>query len=254
MLATQPDVRNLTGTLPSSSFRSPAHRGTHRAARAAAGPVPDPVSHSLVRHPMIPARRLPIAFALLLLACARPAEVESGPAAGAAPTMPSRVVYLARHAEKADESADPPLSEAGRARADALRERLRAAGIATVIVSDRRRTAETAEPLARAAGVAPVVVSTAGGGGAHVAAVAEAVRRAWNEGRGPVLVVGHSNTVPLIARALGAADAPDICDSEYSNLWIVTAAEGASPVLRRERFGAADAAARTGCPATMPRD
>ena len=187
--------------------------------------------------------------ALLLAAgCARPASVGTAPAAAA----PPHVVYLARHAEKADDSADPPLSEAGRARAAALRERLRGAGIATVIVSDRRRTAETADPLARAVGVSPIVVGTAGGGAAHVSAVADAVRRAWNEGRGPVLVVGHSNTVPAIARALGAADAPDICDSEYANLWVVTARAGAPGVLRRESFGTADAPARSGCPATMP--
>jgi broad specificity phosphatase PhoE len=188
--------------------------------------------------------------ALLLTAgCARAASVETDPAAATAAT-PAHVVYLVRHAEKADDSADPPLSDAGRVRADALRERLRDAGIGTVIVSDRRRTAETADPLARAAGLAPIVVATSGGG--HVAAVADAVRRAWSEGRGPVLVAGHSNTVPAIARALGAADAPDICESEYANLWIVTVREGAAATLRRESFGTADAPARSGCPAMAP--
>ena len=201
---------------------------------------------------MTPARRgIPFALALLLVACGRSAQVERG--GDASPAAPARVVYLARHAEKADDSVDPPLSQAGRVRAEALRERLRDAGIATVIVSDRRRTAETAEPLARAVGVAPTVVSTSGSGGAHVADVADAVRRAWSQGRGPVLVVGHSNTVPLIARALGAVAAPDICDSEYANLWILMS-DGAAPTLRRESFGAADAAARTGCPATMQRE
>jgi broad specificity phosphatase PhoE len=186
---------------------------------------------------------------LLAAGCARPASVETVPAAATVPA-PAHVVYLARHAEKADDSADPPLSDAGRARAEALRERLRDAGIATVIVSDRRRTAETADPLARAAGLAPIVIGTAGG--AHVAGVVDAVRRAWSEGRGPVLVVGHSNTVPAIARALGAVDAPDICDSEYANLWVVTVRDGAPAALRRESFGSADAPARSGCPAMMP--
>ena len=195
--------------------------------------------------------RLTLALALLLTACARAATIDSS---GAAPAAPAQTAFLARHAEKADDSADPPLSEAGRARAAALRERLRAAGVATVIVSDRRRTAETAGPLAQAAGVAPIVVSTAGGTAAHVSAVAEAVRRAWSDGRGPVLVVGHSNTIPLIARALGATDAPDICDSEYAHLYVVTLPDGGRASFRREPYGASDAAARTGCPAAMPRE
>ena len=199
----------------------------------------------------LPSLRRWLPALLLAAGCARPASVDTVPAAAAAPA-PAHVAYLARHAEKMDDSADPPLSDAGRARADALRERLRDAGIATVIVSDRRRTVEPADPLARAAGVAPVVVTTSGGGGAHVAAVVDAVRRAWSEGRGPVLVVGHSNTVPAIARALGAGDAPDICDSEYANLWVVTVRDGAPTALRRESFGSADAPARSGCPAMMP--
>ena len=189
--------------------------------------------------------------ALLLLAgCARAAAVDTAPAATVA--APVHTVYLARHAEKADDSADPALSHAGHARAEALRDRLRDAGIAAVIVSDRRRTAETAGPLSRAAGLAPTVVGTTGGGAAHVSGVVDAVRRAWNEGRGPVLVVGHSNTVPAIARALGATDAPEICDSEYANLWIVTVREGGAASLRRESFGVPDPATRTGCPAVMP--
>lgn len=194
-------------------------------------------------------RHARLAVASLLAACS-PAQPDPAPSpATAAP----RVVYLARHGEKVDDSADPSLSDAGRARAGALRERLRDAGIRTVIVSDRRRTAETAAPAAQAFGVAPIVVSTAGGGAAHVEAVAAAVRRAWSENGGPVLVVGHSNTVPLVARALGATDAPDICDSEYSNLWILSAPEGAAPTLRRESYGTADPAVPRGCPAPMQR-
>ncbi|MCG8455470.1 MAG: hypothetical protein MI919_04245, partial [Holophagales bacterium] len=46
-----------------------------------------------------------------------------------------------------------------------------------------------------------------------------------------VLVVGHSNTTPDLARALGAADVPEIPDHQYDDLWLVTvSAPPAGPV------------------------
>ena len=53
---------------------------------------------------------------------------------------------------------------------------------------------------------------------AHASAVADAVRA--HAGR-TVLVVGHSNTIPAIIAALGGPKLPDICDTQYSNLFVL---------------------------------
>ncbi len=37
-----------------------------------------------------------------------------------------------------------------------------------------------------------------------------------------MVVAGHSNTVPVLARALGATDVPDLSDTDYDDLfWII---------------------------------
>ena len=159
---------------------------------------------------------------------AAPAPAAAGPA--------PLVVYLVRHAEKADTTADPALSAGGAARAAALREALRDAGIGAVVVSDRKRTRETAQPLADLLGITPTAVPVSGGLPAHVAGVARAVRSA----RGAVLVVGHSNTVPAIIRALGGPAMSDICDPQYANLYILVLAPGEPAHLARAHYGAAD--------------
>jgi len=59
-----------------------------------------------------------------------------------------------------------------------------------------------------------------GGAATHIAAVAKAVQQA----KGVVLVVGHSNTVPAIIKALGGPTLPDICDANYSYFFVLTPA------------------------------
>lgn len=153
----------------------------------------------------------------------------------AATPAAAQTVILARHAEKADSSADPDLSPAGHARAAALGAALSGAGLTHVLVTPVRRTAYTATPAAEAAGLSLERVGMDGGLAAHVARVAEAARRAGPDG--VVLVVGHSNTIPLIARALGAEGEADMSDCEYDRLIVLDLDGGAARVLRG-RYGA----------------
>lgn len=137
-------------------------------------------------------------------------------------------IFLIRHAEKAEgatgDAKDPDLSPAGRARADALALMLKDAGITSVFVTELRRTQQTAAPLARAADIQPTVVPAK-----ETAALVDKLK----EARGNVLVVGHSNTLPEIIRALGAPEPISIADEEYDNLFIWTG--GAQPQLLRLR-------------------
>ena len=166
-----------------------------------------------------------LVFASLLLAAGQP---ESPP--------PATVVIVVRHAERAPGSGDPPISEAGQARATALAEIGKAAGVSAVITTQFQRTRQTAQPLFEALGITPVVVNTQSDIAKHAADIAAAVRQFAGK---TVLVVGHSNTVPAIVAALGGPKYKDLCEPEYDNLFtLVLDAEGGTRAVRT-RFGAA---------------
>ena len=61
-----------------------------------------------------------------------------------------QAVIVVRHAEKADQTPDTALSPKGRARAKALADLLRDAGVTHIVTSEYRRSQETAAPLAKA--------------------------------------------------------------------------------------------------------
>ena len=130
------------------------------------------------------------------------------------PLFAEPAVFLARHAEKAQsgDPKDPDLSEAGRARATALATVLKDAGITAVYATEFKRTQETAEPLARALGLTTVIVP-----GKDTQALAARLKQA----QGNALVVGHSDTVPEILKALGVAAPPSIADADYDNLFVL---------------------------------
>jgi broad specificity phosphatase PhoE len=165
------------------------------------------------------------------------------------PTDPATVVLLVRHAEKASPDApDPELSASGSERARELVNVARMAGVNTIITTQLVRTRQTAEPAAKALGVTPEVIATSAVA-AHAKAVADAILQRH---RGQtILVVGHSNTVPAIVGALGAAQLADICDSEYDNLFVVVLSDGGAPRLVRSRYGTPSPVGQ-GCPTMKP--
>ena len=130
-------------------------------------------------------------------------------------------VILVRHAEKdsgpAVDATDPPLSAAGRARAAALVEALAGQPPSAIYASQFRRTRETAQAVADALGVAVEVQPINGSLEAHSAEFAATLRERHGAG-GTVLVVGHSNTLPALAEALGAQPLPAIAEDEYDRI------------------------------------
>jgi broad specificity phosphatase PhoE len=162
----------------------------------------------------------------------------------AANAVPSRVaaqsptvVIVVRHGEKAAAPAnDPPLTDAGTARAAALAAALADANVAAVLTTPLLRTRETARPLAQARGLTLETVALPAAGrpiAEHGKAVADAVRKHAGQ---TVLVVGHSNTVAAIIAALGGPAIPDLCDSEYSDLFTLVL-DGTRARLIRGSYG-----------------
>jgi broad specificity phosphatase PhoE len=170
----------------------------------------------------------------------------AAPLAGPLRAQETTTVILVRHAERAGPSADDPgLTPAGEGRAHALAEALAAARLTGIGTTPWRRTRLTAAPLARESGLTPLVVATDGGTAAHVREVADTIRARFHGGT--VLVVGHSNTVPGIIAALGGPRLPDLCESEYATLFVLTLREGSAPSLVRARYGAEDGPAGSAC-------
>ena len=133
------------------------------------------------------------------------------------------VVYVVRHAETAGAGTDPMLSPAGLARAQALATQLAGAHVVAIYTSQYHRTHDTAIPTSMASGIGIVdrVVdgTNAATYGTELAALANAQR-----GKGDVLIVGHSNTVPDTVRALANVTIPAIADTEYNRLYAITLA------------------------------
>jgi broad specificity phosphatase PhoE len=151
--------------------------------------------------------------------------------------MPALVV-LVRHAEKAaNPKDDPPLTKAGKERAQALVEALKDTKVTAIITSDAQRTRETAQPLAEALGLKPVVVALGRSGAkAHADAVFTELRRLPG---GVVVVVDHSDSIPLIIAALGGPHMPEIASKEYANFFVLTPGPSGARLVRA-RYGAPD--------------
>ena len=157
---------------------------------------------------------------------------------------PLRAVIIVRHAEKASSPKEnPPLSPAGAARARALEEALRDAGVTTIITTEQRRTQDTAAPLLSALHLDGVVVPTSPDRQHHANAVAAAVRKAG----GTVLVIDHQLTMPVIIAALGGPSVQTVCDVEFSNLYILLPADSSHLRLIRSHYGAPDPPHEAGC-------
>ena len=126
-------------------------------------------------------------------------------------------LFFSRHAEKSStKDKDPPLTEQGSTRALALAARLSTVPIQAVYATNYQRTQNTAKPTADAKKLAVKIYDAAKSN--------EFVQNLLNAPcAGPVLVVGHSNTLPSMLRAAGIHEvATEFDENLYGMLYIVT--------------------------------
>lgn len=127
-------------------------------------------------------------------------------------------LYLVRHAEKvADGSKDPNLTDAGRERADNIAERLQNKGIEDVWSSDYQRTRNTAGPLAAQLGLELEIYNPKN----QTEFLTQLQQRHNN-----ALIVGHSNTIPELARMLCQCEVGDMDETEYDRLIVIDVLNG----------------------------
>lgn len=150
--------------------------------------------------PLLP--RLSIIFALVL-AMLTPCAALADPAA----------VYLVRHGEKEAAGQDPALTAQGRQRAQNIATMLHKTGIVHIFSTPTARTRQTAQPLAERSKLEVQLYDPR----APQALVAKV--KGLN---GPVLVVGHSNTLSELVRLFGGQPGAEIADNEYDRVYQLT--------------------------------
>ena len=115
-------------------------------------------------------------------------------------------------------TSDVPLSEAGKQRAEALKEVLHKKNIGTIYSTNYDRTRSTAQPLASAVGI--TIQNYDPGDSTFIPRL---VKQGNKDNEGNILIVGHSNTVDDIVNQLTGEKlvAGDLPDSQYGDLYMI---------------------------------
>lgn len=145
-------------------------------------------------------------LALLPLALlAAPASAEARPSGSVAS-------YVVRHFDTPKGEKDPDLLPQGAARAEALARWFRGKRLCAILVTQYQRTRQTVAPLAASRGIALQSYDAADTAGAVARAKASPC---------PVLIVGHSNTVPDLVEQLGGARPAELKHEDFGDVWTV---------------------------------
>lgn len=177
-------------------------------------------------------RRSAFAIAVLLIVLCRPSagKPEGDPAGGGADVHAGpRVVLIIRHAEKPDDPDDPNLAPKGRERAAAMAhgwlDRFPRPDVVIATARSKRsnRPVETVEPLA---GALHEHIEAAHKD-ADFAVLAHDVLAGPQYAGKVVLICWHHGKIPGLARALGAAAAPEKWDpAVYDRVWEIDYIKG----------------------------
>jgi phosphohistidine phosphatase SixA len=150
--------------------------------------------------------------------------------ASAAEARAQRAIFVVRHAERLNQSEDPPLSAQGISRARVLADMLRSSGVTHVFTTEYERTKATAGPLAKRLSVTPSASPAK-----DIAGIVNQLRALPADA--VALVVAHSNTVPRILTALGWSQTIDLTDRDYDDVFLVVPRAGAEPSVVRLKYG-----------------
>ncbi len=133
----------------------------------------------------------------------------------------TQTFYIVRHAEKESNSENPGLSQAGIDRGIALEKYMADKKLDTVFTSDMKRTILTGLSVSLPQSLPQIALSQETPYGLN-----DFIARLKNiSGNKNILVVGHTNTVPLIVQALSGQQIPAIPETAYSNMYTITIKE-----------------------------
>ena len=132
-------------------------------------------------------------------------------------------LILVRHAEKVDKSSGSALTRLGEHRAKNLADMLEDKAITYIFSTPYNRTLLTAKPVADDHKL-PIIEYDA----RALSDLAEQLRRL----AGAVLVVGHSNTTPILANHLLGTDFDALEDHIYDRVYVVSISGDGNATLR----------------------
>jgi phosphohistidine phosphatase SixA len=134
----------------------------------------------------------------------------------------SAPIYVMRHLDTPEGERDPDLTERGQKGAWALVEWFQGKPLSVIYVSDFRRTRQTISALNGERQIRLRLYDPADTAGLVARVKAET---------GPVLIVGHSNTVPDIVEQLGGERPAALAHPDFGDVWTVEA-----KATRRDRL------------------
>ena len=164
-------------------------------------------------------------FLLGLTACAPDRVIETK----SAEDEFTHTIYLVRHAEK-QKGDDPGLTDEGHLRAQTLKDKLSDTGITRIYSSDYKRTQQTAGPLADHLGLSVI---------SYDPRDLDGFANQLSSQTGVSLVVGHSNTTPQLAEALGGGIVVPMPETEYDRFIEIKLGKDGKVLKSTSRFGAA---------------
>jgi 2,3-bisphosphoglycerate-dependent phosphoglycerate mutase len=131
----------------------------------------------------------------------------------------NKTIILVRHAEKADDSRDPDLSDAGKQRAQRLMDVVKKYKPGAIYSTDFKRTRDTVAPMASRRKLQVQTYDAR-----KPAELVDAVMKSKTK---RFLISGHSNTIPGLANLFGKKELfKNLDDSEYGAIWIVRIKNG----------------------------
>ena len=163
-----------------------------------------------------------MAGALVQVGCQAPAQPDPQPDHRNSDRQTTWVV-LVRHAEKAGEQGDVPLTDQGHKRAELLAEMLAEADVKAIYATQFLRCQQTCEPLSQKTGVPITTLSIEGDTAEHVRQLARRLKSKDHAGE-LIVCVEHSNTIPMILTELGAESIEGYAD--YPQMFVIILTEG----------------------------
>jgi 2,3-bisphosphoglycerate-dependent phosphoglycerate mutase len=151
------------------------------------------------------------------------------------PQAGSTTVLIVRHAEKASDAEDSPLTEAGTQRAQALVGVVGDAGVSSIYSTQFKRNLDTAKPLSERLGITvtevPVNLQNPGNYGKTLAGTIKEKHSGQT-----VVVVGHGNTIESIVEGL-TGRAASLGDIQYNDFFIITIPPAGTARVIRAKYG-----------------
>lgn len=129
------------------------------------------------------------------------------------PKDQSVTIYLVRHAEKqTDGTKNPSLTQQGQQRAEKLAQMLKLNNIKRIFSTQYKRTMQTALPLSKQLKIDIEFYDPR-----KLLLFANDIKTLKEN----ILIVGHSNTTPVLVELLGGKSFGSIKDNEYDRLYVL---------------------------------